>query len=125
MPQARPTVMTRRPVSWHTGWPRSSRRNCLSRDGTMGNHQEGVHTAVNRGQQTSTADQYSVDIQDTTDKTGQIRNRANTSYDREHDGGFWDWLQKVLFKGSTVDGQVRNETSQDAATLGQGVTMRP
>lgn len=91
----------------------------------MGNHQEGVHTAVNRGQQTRTADQYGVNMQDTTDKTGQIRDRANTSYDREHDGGFWDYLQKILFKGSTVDGQVRNETSQDAATLGQGVTMRP
>ncbi|MFD1044737.1 hypothetical protein ACFQ1S_03580, partial [Kibdelosporangium lantanae] len=91
----------------------------------MGNHQEGVHTAVNRGKQTSTADQYGVDMQDTTDKTGQIRDRANTNYDREHDGGFWDWLQKVLFKDSTVDGQVRNETSQDAATLGAGVTMRP
>jgi hypothetical protein len=91
----------------------------------MGTHHEGVHTAVNRGQQTDAADQYGVDMRDTTDKTGQVRTRADANYDREHDGGFWDWLQKVIFKDSDVNKQVQNETSQDAAALGQGVTMRP
>jgi hypothetical protein len=82
-----------------------------------------MNTAVQPGNQTGTATEYGVEVRGTTDTTGDVRNRADSDYDREH-GGFWGQLQRALFKDGTVQGQVQNETSQDAATLAQGVTTR-
>ena len=90
----------------------------------MGKHNQGIHTAYTPGNQTPDATQYGVDMRGTTDTTKQVHDRASTSYDREHDGGFWNWVQKTLFKDGDVNSQVHNETSQDASTLAQGVTTR-
>jgi hypothetical protein len=82
-----------------------------------------MNTAVRPGDQSGTATEYGVDVRGTTDTTDDVRDRANSDYDREHDG-FWGFLQSALFKDGTVQGQVQDETSQDAAILAQGVTTR-
>lgn len=79
---------------------------------------------VNPGQQTSTANHYRVDMRGTTDTTGQVRDRANANYDREHDGGFWNWIQKTFMKDGQVNSQVQQQTAQDASTLAAGVDTR-
>jgi hypothetical protein len=82
-----------------------------------------IQTAVRPGTQSNTADEHGVDIRGTTDTTDEVRDRASTNYDREHDG-FWGFLHRTLFKDGTVQGQVQDETSRDAEILAQGVTTR-
>jgi hypothetical protein len=94
--------------------------NAVHRPGQSG---QTMNTAVRPGDQTGTATEYGVEVRGTTDTTGDVRDRANSDYDREHDG-FWGFLHRALFKDGTVQGQVENETSKDAEILAQGVTTR-
>ncbi|MBP2322385.1 hypothetical protein JOF56_002770 [Kibdelosporangium banguiense] len=87
------------------------------------NQPQTMQTAVRPGTSSATANEHGVDMRGTTDTTGQVRDRANTDYDREHDG-FWGFLQRALFKDGAVQGQVQDETSRDASVLAQGVTTR-
>ncbi|TCO65284.1 hypothetical protein [Actinocrispum wychmicini] len=79
---------------------------------------------VNPGPRGSTANQYGVDMRGTTDTTGQVRDRTSTTYDREHDGGLWNWLQRTFMKDGQVNSQVQQQTAQDASTLTAGVSTR-